>query len=441
MSGRVRATLLVPAFLILFAIAWIRMSAWPDPTLSPEELNRPTAQPDRIVLTWSADPGTTQSVNWRTSTAVIKAVAEIALAEDGPLFIKKAKAVAATTEPFASDLGNAHMHSVTFTGLQPKTQYLYRVGDGWNWSEWFQFKTPAANPEPLSFLYVGDAQNDIHSLWSRVIRAAYSQAPDARFIIHAGDLVNVSNRDAEWGEWFRSAGWISGQLPYVPVPGNHEYPRSVTGKELTKHWRASFTLPSSKIPGLDETSYFFDIQGVRIVGLNSNEKIEEQKAWLDEILSKNPNRWTVLAFHHPIFSSAKGRDNKELREAWQPVIDKHKVDLVLTGHDHTYARSNLATGANARSQNGGTVYVVSVSGPKMYNLDREPWMQRAAEDTQLFQVIRIAGDKLRYESRTARGLLYDAFELEKRSGQANRLTNIAPELPENLRKPGSSETK
>jgi 3',5'-cyclic AMP phosphodiesterase CpdA len=172
-----------------------------------------------------------------------------------------------------------------------------------------------------------------------------------------------------------------------------------------------------------------------VVVLNSNERQREQAAWLDALLAENPNRWTVVTHHHPIFSAARDRDNPELRSLWQPIYDKHKVDIVLTGHDHTYARSNLQTGANVQAGAAGTVYVVSVSGPKMYDLTRADWMQRAAEDTQLFQKIRIDGDRLRYESYTARGVLYDAFELLKRESGPNELIEQAPPTPENLRAP------
>ena len=81
----------------------------------------------------------------------------------------------------------------------------------------------------------------------------------------------------------------------------------------------------------------------------------------------------------------------------------------------------------------GTVYVVSVSGPKMYNLSPSTIMKRVAEDTQLYQVIRIDGDRLYYESRTAIGDLYDGFVLEKQPGQPNRMTEVSPEVPERLR--------
>jgi hypothetical protein len=190
---------------------------------------------------------------------------------------------------------------------------------------------------------------------------------------------------------------------------------------LSRFWRPIFNLPENGPAGVKETCFYVDIQGVRIVAMNSNEKQEEQAAWLDELLSDNPNRWTVVTHHHPIFSAARSRDNPELRALWQPIYDKHNVDIVLNGHDHTYARSNLMSGLSTRE--GGTVYVVSVSGPKMYELDEEEWMARFAEQTQLFQVIEIDGDSLHFESRTARGNLYDSFDLLKRDGQPNELVN------------------
>jgi len=414
-------------FLLLLSAVYYLASQ--DDRKVPEKVDhRPTPIPDRVILTWAGDPATTQTVTWRTDATVAKAGAEIAEAEDGPAFVKNARQTPAVTEPFESDLNMAHYHSATFNGLKPDTQYVYRVGDGANWSEWNQFRTAAAGPAPLEFIYVGDAQNNIWDLWSRVIRQGYTEAPKTRFIIHAGDLVNRAHRDAEWGEWHRAAGWINRSIPSVPTPGNHEY----GSRRLAPHWRPQYTLPENGLPDLPETNYYYDIQGVRLVVLNSNVQREQQGEWLDKLLANNPNQWTVLTFHHPIFSSSRGRDNKELRELWQPVFDKHRVDLVMTGHDHSYARTNLVAGSNVQSGKAGTVYVVSVSGPKMYKLERNARMRRAAQDTQLFQVVRINGDKLVYESRTARGILYDSFELQKRRGQANRLIDRVPPTPERL---------
>lgn len=416
---------LATAFGFLGFAAYV-LVAEKDPKVPEDIVHRPTPIPDRIILNWAGDPATTQAVTWRTDISVKKPVAELAIAGDGPDFIKKAAAFPATSETFQSDLNTAQYHSVRFSQLKPGTMYAYRVGDGFNWSEWNQFRTAEQGPAPVEFLYVGDAQNDIFQLWSRLIRQGYSEAPKARFIVHAGDLVNKASRDAEWGEWHAAAGWINRSVVAFPTPGNHEY----GSKQLTTHWRPQFTLPENGVKGLEETNYYLDIHGVRMVALNSNRMQKEQTEWLDNLLSDNPNRWTVLTFHHPVYSAARSRDNKELRELWQPILDKHRVDIVLTGHDHTYARSNLRTGLSTREGTAGTVYVVSVSGPKMYNLDREPWMQRAAENTQLCQIIRIDGDTLHYEARTARGVLYDAFDLKKQQGKPNQLVNKVPQTPE-----------
>jgi 3',5'-cyclic AMP phosphodiesterase CpdA len=412
------------------------------PKVLDEDLYRATPMPDRIVLTFKSDPAHTQAVTWRTDDSIRQGLAEIAEATPGPEFVKHAKQLQATTEPFESNLGRAHYHSLEFTGLQPSTKYAYRVGDGTNWSEWFQFSTANDKPEPFSFIYFGDAQNDLRSLWSRVIREAHSDAPRARFMIHAGDLVNNGTRDAEWGEWFGAGGWLNGMIPSVPTPGNHEYARDpdrpLLRRDLTRHWRPQFTLPENGIDELKESVYYLDYQGVRIISLNSNEHEREQVPWLESVLKDNPNKWTVLTFHHPVYSTAKGRDNPDIRNLWKPVFDKYRVDLVLQGHDHGYGRfsnelsENVGTGQNTRSPEGGTVYVVSVSGPKMYNVERTKAMARAAENTQLYQIISIDRDVLRYEARTATGELYDAFRLKKRAGERNELVNEIPETPERL---------
>lgn len=427
--------------------------AQPPKPVAEAEAHRPTAIPDRIIRTFAGDPARSIAVTWRTDTSVGQGIAQIAPADAGPQFSERAKTLTAKTQDLKSDLGEAHYHSIVFDDLVPNMLYAYRVGDGVNWSEWVHARTASDKAEPFAFIYFGDAQNDIKSLWSRVIRGAYSDAPKASFIIHAGDLINRANRDALWGEWFNAGGWVNAMVPSVPSPGNHEYERPAgapvgTKAVLSAHWRPQFTLPENGPKGLEETAYFFDYQGARIVSLNSNEMQDRQVAWLDQVLTDNPSKWTIATFHHPIYSSAKNRDNPQLRDLWQPVFDKYKVDLVLQGHDHTYARSglrayeNVATGVRGKTDGGGTVYVVSVSGPKMYDLTRADWMKRAAEDTQLYQIIRVEGDRLRYEARTAVGDLYDAFELRKRPGQANELIERVPAgQPERLRKQAPKTSK
>ena len=111
-------------------------------------------------------------------------------------FVSQSTTYNALTEEF--DLGLyksnnslvVNYHSVVFENLKPNTLYVYRVGFDENWSEWIQFKTANSDYSPTEFVYFGDAQNDVLSHWSRVIRKAYQTAPNASFVIHAGDLVD-----------------------------------------------------------------------------------------------------------------------------------------------------------------------------------------------------------------------------------------------------------
>lgn len=138
----------------------------------------PSKIPRQIILTWSNDPATTQSVTWRTDTTIMSAYAELALADDSPNFIYQAKKFPAATQAFGFEALRAHYHSVTFRELEPNTLYAYRVGSEGYISEWFHFRTAAATFQPFIFLYFGDAQVDILSHWSRVIRSAFLTAPE-----------------------------------------------------------------------------------------------------------------------------------------------------------------------------------------------------------------------------------------------------------------------
>lgn len=440
--------ILLPLFLLTPTVCIAHEGhASATPKIDEAVQHQPTVLPDRIVLTWAGNPAYTQNVTWRTSTDVTDSVVEYAAASKGPYFVNNTVRVSATTEPFESDLGSYHIHTGQMKALAPSTKYAYRVGDGNNWSEWFHFTSASTSNDPFTFIYFGDAQNDIRSMWSRIIREAHGDAPKAAFMLHAGDLVNRAQSDAEWGEWFGGGAWLNAMVPSIATPGNHEYHTTKVEdsekelRTLSKHWQPTFAFPQNGPEGLKESVYWLDFQGVRIISLNSNEQHELQAKWVERVLASNPNTWTIVTFHHPMYSSARGRDNVALRKLWKPILDRAGVDLVLQGHDHSYARTgmqlppvgeNLSTGVNL--MDGPTVYVVSVSGPKQYDVGERSFFDRSASGTQLYQVIHVDSNKISYEARAANGELYDAFELRKRAGQKNELVDRAPSNPE-FRKP------
>lgn len=414
------------------------------------ERYRPTPTPDRVILSWSEAPATTMDITYRTEPQTqqtecewIEAADVIGDHRNGS--IEDAATVEGTSELFKSDASEVRMHTVKLRDLKPSTKYAYRVGDGVNWTEWHHFKTANDEAKPFRFLYFGDAQNAVRALWSRVRREAHAEAPRASFALHAGDLVNRANSDADWGEWHEAAGWLNATIPTVATPGNHEYWIRNLKPTVSPHWRPQFSFPTNGLAGLEETSYWFDYQGARFVVLDSNTRQEEQAEWFDRTLTDlEPARWTIVTFHHPIFSAAKNRDNDTLRKMWKPLLDKHGVDLALQGHDHAYARSGLGGPADAvvgtenvaegvRGQAGRTVYVVSVSGPKNYTLTDSWDVARGGSGIQLYQVIDVDKDAINYHAYLADGELYDAFELKKDADGEVELIDEVPDSPEIVR--------
>ncbi|MFZ4893851.1 fibronectin type III domain-containing protein [Plantibacter sp. Mn2098] len=407
------------------------------PPVNPATVHVASAIPDRVIMTPTETPFQSQNVSWRTSTDVTTAQLQLGASTKGPPKVSST-IQASTTTGFATDLGySIKYHTATMTGLAPSTAYLYRVGDGTTWSEWFEFETASATAEPFSFLVQGDAQNDVKSYASRSFRAASEARPYAKAVVHRGDLIDTDVADAEWGEWFGAAGFANSSMNVLATPGNHEY---YPGPELTRYWGAQFEYPRNgpaTTPAIkqvyDENVYFTDIQGVRFISLNASvingAEMESQTAWLDGVLASNPGKWSVVSFHQPIFSVTSGRDNATIRNAWLPIFEKHNVDLVLQGHDHAYGRGNLfaneqnlPAGADPATSQTGPVYMVTIAGPKMYvpdPVESNNWIKNGANlrsmnrDTQMYQTVDVTANQIHVESHKVTGELYDAFTITK----------------------------
>ncbi|HEY0334739.1 MAG TPA: metallophosphoesterase family protein [Stenotrophomonas sp.] len=412
-----------------------------------------TGFPDRIVASPAQDAAHGFAVAWRTDASVAAPVLQWVVAGDSP-DLGEARSVRTTSAELRSENGVSSHHRADVDGLQPDTLYAYRVQGKDTWSAWNHFRTAALPGQPLTLLYFGDTQNKNLSLVSRVIRQAWRHAPDARLALFAGDLVSGGDGldDSEWGEWFEAGRWLLEGTAIAPAPGNHEYHEEFedTPQErrvLGGHWPVTFALPRNGPAETARTTYWFDYQDVRVAVIDGTSALDlgtakAQARWLDGVLADNPHPWSIVLVHQPFYSPRADRDNVELVEQLLPVLRRRKVDLVLQGHDHTYGR---------RGDEGGAatpVFVVSVAGPKQYRLSdmARRTMRPVGEDTQLYQVLRIDPQRVSYESRTATGRLYDAFELVRQDNGDKRLVEyeadrIAPRDCARVRSPKGREDR
>jgi Icc protein len=132
-------------------------------------------------------------------------------------------------------------------------------------------------------------------------------------------------------------------LPLLVLPGNHDDRARI---------RAAFDLPGE---GEEPVNYSVDVGELRVVLLDSNVPgrdpgafDDERLRWLDQELSREPERPTLLAVHHtPLTTGIPEWDaiNLEVgdREALGTVVARHpQLQAIVGGHLHRVAASALA---------------------------------------------------------------------------------------------------
>ncbi|MFY0406656.1 metallophosphoesterase [Solicola sp. PLA-1-18] len=350
---------------------------------APSQAVRPRVHPDRVVLSPTAAPATSQTFTWRTSA---RAGRVVVAGPGGTRSVRSTK---------TRRIGSARHLSVTVTGLRAGTAYRYKVGSRRGWSPVRTFTTARADAAPYSFVVLGDAQKSIRSSLTAVTRRAFADEPRARFVLQLGDLVNTPSSDAQWDQAFDALGPRVSRVPLVAVAGNHEYRADRTAKAHRAHTEGA----RNGVKGQGSTWYWTDYQGVRVIVLDGNRKLKEQTAFLDLAARTNPSRWTVVAFHQPVYAGRGDRVDPSVRRAWGPILERRDVDLVLTGHDHVYTRGYVRP--------DGPQYVTMNSGPKYYPLapasandfTRNGAVRKVAADrTSTYGTVTVSGSTLTFRA-------------------------------------------
>jgi predicted phosphodiesterase len=115
-----------------------------------------------------------------------------------------------------------------------------------------------------------------------------------------------------------------------------------------------------KFAPADDLVEFFTINSSPIVEKNDTSQFE----WLDKALDASKARWKIVFFHHPPFSPGKRHgDNPILVERVVPILKKNKVRIVMTGHEHFFAKMRTVDGID---------YLISGSGGKIHRGGLQP---------------------------------------------------------------------
>jgi predicted phosphodiesterase len=186
----------------------------------------------------------------------------------------------------------------------------------------------------FQFALVGDSR-DGEKVYRRLMENALKQKP--HFIIHLGDMIPYSS-EKEWSAFFENSKSID--VPFFPVVGNHDVSEPGLGEEL---YQKQFLLPEGK------TYYAFRAGGALFVILDSEEEdgriIDEQRSWLENILSSSKEAFKLVFLHRPLFlptgsmKQGQAMDAYPLdRDALHQLFLRTGVKAVFEGHDHRYDR-------------------------------------------------------------------------------------------------------
>ena len=242
-------------------------------------------------------------------------------------------------------------NKVTVTGLESGTSYAYRIGTGTVWSNnIFTFNTQ--NPDQYKVIVFGDPQvGSSTTLWEGTVRQATRSAPDAAFMISAGDQTNGNTlRDVD--------GYLlPPQLrsyPMMAIVGNHDNDPNAAAESssadigylpMLYQWPNDGLKAGQQLGGWD---YYFSYGNTLYISINSNEKdIEKHRAFMRQAVASHPDAvWRVAVFHHDIYGIGDHAgtgygDAAAMQADWSPFLDEFGIDVAFNGHDHIYARSKL----------------------------------------------------------------------------------------------------
>ncbi|MGZ7442861.1 metallophosphoesterase [Paenibacillus sp. TH7-28] len=374
------------------------------------------AQPKSVALTFKGDARNSLAFTWYTETPGLQGIVQVAEGTQPPVSWEGERIFTFAAESAEIVTGNGKrqgVHKAEATGLVPGMAYVYRLGSGRDggWSEPAGFVTEAAKPEMFSFINVADSQGETEAdfkLWGRTLDKAFAVFPDARFIVHNGDLTEEPENEQGWDAFFGQAGQWLKRVPLLPVTGNHD---EIAGE--AERFTSHFNLPDNGAKGsAPGTTYSFDYGHAHFVMLDTESNLKRQADWLRDDLQKNGKPWTIVAMHRPAY----GGNQYEKAEEWIKIFDEYGVDLVLQGHNHEYSRSYPLRSGEIVPAGEGTVYVVTnTAGPKFNELKKDKFYHAVhfQNDKQMFAGITVSERSLRYEAYDADGNKLDEVVLTR----------------------------
>ena len=270
---------------------------------------------------------------------------------------------ASTLTGFSTSKDAAYVNTIQLTGLTAGTDYEFQVGDGSTWSELHTFRTNAAQQDTTAFVVMGDTQMsgdreaDTESI--AILDALGDLVKDKQvdFGLQTGDYVDNGTNYAMWAEMQEAFNHTFPNVDFIHTLGNHEYYGDFSGSTAS----SILQLPSKDY-------YSMEYGDVYVAVINNGADLSAACEWLKQDAAQSTCMWKVLSIHQPPYYTNVNGGSERFHELIPAAAEAAGIDVVFSGHDHSYARIMAKDGA-AVTENGVTYFICGDLGEKSKNLN------------------------------------------------------------------------
>lgn len=309
----------------------------------------------------------------------------------------------------ASQNYSVRVNKVTASNLTRNTKYAYRVGDGKNWSEVKEFKTTRSGTN-TNFFVIGDTQiankENVDKISEQLSKGNYS------FGIQTGDSVDDASVYSDWVDVLNIFGnsYLSG-VDMVHVLGNHEFMGDLDGDAAQN----IYNLPNARRYSVE----YGNVYVATISYTTSKSQLKADLEWLKEDAKNSKAKWKVLTTHQPAYYSNPSGSNEMMNELVPSAAEEAGIDVVFSGHDHSYARTEPIKEGKVNKEDGTTYYICGSTGEKSYGVVDNKDFHFANPPTTDFDAIYLTAsatdEELKVETHEADGTVIDTYTKTKTS--------------------------
>ncbi len=356
----------------------------------------------------ASDDADSLNVSWLSNPLYADSEALLQLAEEEEA-VEGAEPISGTCQLTGfSDNAAANACGVTAEGLAPGTTYYYRVGDGTHWSAVRSFTTGYENTG-IQALVLGDLQESNNQNLSGILEQVGVKGLD--LTVQTGDLVDSGGNYAYWDSTLSMLEKLDTDRFFSL--GNHELEGGLPIGTLLYHQENP-----------DYTSAEYGNVYFASIAINGGTAgYEKALEWLVADAQASQASWKILVTHQPAYytNAVAGMDASTQRAVAQ-AVQEAGIDVVLSGHDHSYARTEPLYNGEVDQEKGITYFICGSLGEKSYSVTNNPEFHfaQATNDYQaLYILLSTTADTLRiqaYDYNNGSPALVDSFTKTKDNG-------------------------